>query len=68
MNDPIDILEIASRRYAKALDRWQNVQELSAVFIMPPNAISCSVASLDAARADLWAARAMSHDLSLIGG
>lgn len=65
MNDPIDILEIAEDRYAKALAYWQQFKVLSLTFDIPDDTLPRLAGFLDVARADLWVARAMSHDLSL---
>lgn len=66
MNDPIDILEIAIRRYDKALDWWRSTWQMNA---STSAAVSHAYAQsmLDAARDDLWRARQMSHDVALMG-
>lgn len=64
MNDPIDILEIAYNRYAKALEWWQctglmNHSTQSVVMRAKARA------SLDVARTDLAATERLILDLSV---
>lgn len=64
MNDPIDILEIAERRYANALTFWRQVRTLGINGQMSMGAMSG--AAVDVARDDLWRARRLSNDVTLM--
>lgn len=65
MNDPIDILEVAATRYAKALEWWQATQEMN--FSIEAVVVGeRAQASLAVARDDLWRARKLSHDVDLV--
>lgn len=66
MNEPIDILRIAERLFAEALYGWQiNRANFDPRGIFVP---ATATAALDAARDDLWRARALANDVTLVGG
>lgn len=65
MNDPIDILEIAANRYAKALEWWHcaGLMNHSAQSVVMH---AQARASLDVARADLAATERLVRELAVI--
>lgn len=65
MNDPIDILEVAARRYANALEWWQATEMMNASEASIIAGVSAR-ASLDVARADLGATEQLIRELAAI--
>lgn len=65
VNEPIDILEIAASRYAKALE-WWNATEMMNYSTGAIIAGARAQAELDIARDDLFRARKLCTDLDLV--